>query len=156
MITKSKTIIGSISDVEATTYAKYEEALFKPTEPYPELDTRQYILIRKDLHMRLGKAAVQAARACDAIMCDYRQGPSDPEVETWLYDGINKRITLYIESEEMLKYFMNLAEIRKWRYAVATDIGLTEFKGVSTLTCVVIGPHDIATLSPYFDNLKLA
>ena len=110
--------------------------------------------------MRLGKACVQAARACEEIQSDYRLFEQSTEkeaiMESWKADCINKRITVYVDNEQELINFENLAKELNWFYSSAIDIGLTEFKNQRTYTCLVIGPDLTETLQPYFSNLKLA
>ena len=152
---KTKTLQDSIGAIDASTYAKYDSVFTDPIEPFPDRDTKQYIVIRKDLHMRAGKIAVQASRASDALMATYRKGLPDEEVESWLNDGLNKRISVYVDSEAELKAFIELADELGWLHAEAIDVGITEFQGM-TLTCAVIGPKLSDTISPHFKHLKLA
>lgn len=145
------------SNIKFTPHVKYDGTPIDPTEPY--LDTRQYLVVRKNLNMRLGKAAVQLTRACEALLDDFRYSADDSKNEimhSWRCDGINKRICVYVDDLPSLEALETLAKQQGWLHYGVIDRGLTEFNGVPTYTALVVGPDLSENLIPYFKHLKLA
>lgn len=121
--------------------------------------TKQVIVIRKDLNMRKGKIAAQAAHACmafltsngrtikndmdDAFMDSFRTTFRDhhtEEIQHWL-DHSFRKICVYVESEEeLLKVYSDAANAGLIHHLI-TDNGTTEFNGVPTHTCIALGPN---------------
>jgi len=117
---------------------------------------KQVIVIRKDLHMRQGKACAQAAHASMKVILDLMMqrdwkhicGESsqwilamwkkDPLYQ-WL-NGVFKKVVVYVNSEDELMKIYGLAFENGIHCALIEDSGLTEFKGVKTKTCCAIGP----------------
>ena len=121
-------------------------------------DYKQYIIIRKDLSMRQGKSIVQATRACEKLLNgdpDLRTPQQEYALDTWLHDGVNKKIAVYVNTEAELLECIDLARTSGWLHTTTIDIGLTEFKNCATLTCCVIGPERSSVLDQYFGHLKL-
>lgn len=124
---------------------------------------KQWIIIRKDLNMRKGKIAAQAAHASMKVFLD--------NVEEWLSDGFTVRgldrdalewargqftkICLYVESEQELRDVYERALEQGLPCSLIEDSGLTEFDGVPTLTCVAIGPTTKEKAAPITRPLKL-
>ena len=121
---------------------------------------KQVIVIRKDLHMRLGKSCSQAAHASMKVLIDlmteetkYRQTSYDiedfktleissyysPELFEWL-DGKFTKIVVSVNSEEELMDVYNKAKEHDLLCSLIEDEGNTEFHGVKTKTCCAIGP----------------
>lgn len=111
---------------------------------------KQVIIIRKDLKMRRGKEISQASHGCvNAVI----KNQSNPLVKQWL-DGVHTKICLQVNSEEELLEIYKKAQ----PYTIAelvTDLGLTEFNGVPTNTCVVLGPDYSNVLDQFTGDLKL-
>tara|TARA_R110000824_G_scaffold12226_7_gene53639 strand:- start:56000 stop:56419 length:420 start_codon:yes stop_codon:yes gene_type:complete len=120
---------------------------------------KQVIVIRKDLKMRKGKIAAQAAHASMKVIldmmpfCDERWGichtkitvrrlaiNTDSPMDKWLKGQFTK-ICLYVTSEEELDDIYSRAKEAGLPCALITDSGATEFHGVETKTCCAIGPH---------------
>lgn len=113
----------------------------EPKKPY-----KQVIVVRKDLNMRKGKIAAQAAHASvaalfnEATLTDGRLiVPVDHHLREWL-TGSFRKICVYVGSEEELVRLHELAESKGLRNALITDRGDTEFHGVPTKTCLAVGP----------------
>lgn len=114
-------------------------------------DTKQVIVIRRDLHMRRGKEVAQGAHAAMAwlagrlhqvggIYTDDVHTASVGEAERhWLASGTRK-VTCQVSSEEEVLALADLAGAAGVQAHVITDAGLTEFGGVPTVTAVAIGP----------------
>ena len=131
-------------------------------------DTRQIIVMRKDLGMRRGKQIAQAVHASMAFltrnakvispnpwMTDlYLNVPlKDVEVE-WLQNSFTK-ICVYVNSEEGLLEIDRQAKAARITSHVITDNGTTEFGGVPTVTCLALGPDYKAVLDPITGHLPL-
>lgn len=128
------------------------------------MDTKQVIVIRKDLKMRLGKAVAQGAHASMAAILD--QGglkhPNShklvidmtPEVEEWIMGRFTKICVGVDSKEELLELYTKAAE-DGIICSLITDQGLTEFHGVPTLTAVAIGPDETEKIDKITGHLKL-
>lgn len=114
--------------------------------------SKQVIVIRKDLNMRKGKIAAQAAHASMKVFLDRMEQTGDSDIlirkltmqrgsaeDLWL-NGIFAKICVYVNGEEELLSIYRGAKERNLLCALIEDNGLTEFKGVKTLTCCAIGP----------------
>ncbi len=127
-------------------------------------DIRQVIVCRRDLNMRKGKIAAQAAHASMKFVLDKMERiDGQDNMRTlelsldqleWLESGHTK-ICVSVDSEEEL-----LALIEKGREAKIVvhsiiDSGRTEFNGVPTLTCAAFGPDLKEKLDPLTGSLKL-
>jgi PTH2 family peptidyl-tRNA hydrolase len=122
---------------------------------------KQVIVIRKDLNMRKGKIASQAAHASMAAIFNLSKKTEDgilikytSEFKKWFEDKFTK-ITVYVESEkELLEVYSN-AISHGLNASLIKDAGLTEFNGIPTLTCLCIGPHENEKFINITDHLKL-
>jgi len=122
-------------------------------------NTKQVIVIRKDLNMRKGKIAAQASHASmafltsngyidinemsDAFRDTFRSSVRKDfaeEISHWL-DKSFKKVCVYVESEDELKAVHGAAKLAGLASYLIEDNGATEFRGVVTPTCVAIGPH---------------
>lgn len=121
-------------------------------------NTKQVIVMRKDLKVRKGKYCSQAAHASIASLLKlfYKETIVDDKdnhytrlsvefgkdsiLEDWL-GGVFTKITVYVESEEELIEIFDKALEANLPCALITDAGLTEFHGVPTTTCCCIGPY---------------
>lgn len=135
-------------------------------------DYKQILVIRKDLNMRKGKIAAQAAHASmgailgrgrahwlskllsfigfESIVLDM----SDASMGHWL-SGSFKKITVYVNSETELLELHNQAEQAGLICCLIKDSGLTEFGGVPTYTAVAIGPDTSEKVDSVTKNLPL-
>jgi PTH2 family peptidyl-tRNA hydrolase len=107
---------------------------------------KQVIVIRKDLNMRKGKIAAQAAHASlGAILsqCKFQDDKCtmvmDDRSREWL-TGMFKKICVYVESESELLELYQKAKDAGLISSLIQDQGHTEFHGVKTYTAIAIGP----------------
>jgi peptidyl-tRNA hydrolase, PTH2 family len=107
---------------------------------------KQVLVMRKDLKMRTGKLAAQAAHASmGAILsrATIENGvmhiPMDAQIGPWL-SGLFAKVVLGVESEAELRALHEAAKAAGLPCALIEDSGLTEFKGVPTLTGLAVGP----------------
>jgi PTH2 family peptidyl-tRNA hydrolase len=143
-------------------------------------DIKQVIVVRKDLNMRKGKIAAQVAHASMKVLLDSMKtetvfktketfGFSIPGdkcitrvlscldksyINQWL-TGSFAKVVVSCTSEEELLELQDKAEGYAIPTALITDSGATEFKGVPTLTCLAIGPHDSEEINKITGHLKL-
>lgn len=113
--------------------------------------TKQVIVIRKDLNMRKGKLAAQAAHAATAAVLHnlarvllyklmYKLGiKSSNPLFHWVNGNFTK-ICVSVDSEQGLLALQEYAEARGLPCHLIVDKGLTEFNNVPTITCMSIGP----------------
>lgn len=111
--------------------------------------TKQVIVMRKDLNMRKGKMCAQASHASMAFItrrlapCCSRHDAlkfrlADVELE-WLNNSFTK-ICVSVNSEAELIDVKAEADAARIECHVVQDNGLTEFRGVPTVTCLALGP----------------
>ena len=135
------------------------------------MNTKQVIVMRKDLNMRKGKMIAQGSHASMAfitrkswISCPdngtyWFCGPQlqldfAREVSDWLNNSFRK-ITVYVNSvEELLDVHQAALDAGLISHLV-TDNGATEFHGVPTVTCCAIGPHVDKKFEGITDHLPL-
>lgn len=138
----------------------------KPVLEDPDL--RQVLVLRRELKMRAGKLAAQAAHAAMARLTK-AQGvriqtsqtgqrelviPLSPDLEAWV-TGRFKKICVYVKDEAELLALYERVKAAGLDAHLVQDSGLTEFGGVPTHTFVSIGPHPKAVLDPYTGHLPL-
>lgn len=119
---------------------------------------KQVIVMRKDLNMRKGKIAAQAAHASMKVFFDrmvdmgeyrYLSGirmknarlipTMTDEMVSWV-DGQFTKICVSVNSESELDALYLKAQELGIPCSLIVDSGLTEFNGVHTKTCIAIGP----------------
>lgn len=135
------------------------------------MDTKQVIVIRKDLNMRRGK---QIATGCHASMWALLNAGRKDVSETrdfitytiqvhtksslpldmWLL-GNYKKICVSVNSEQELHDLCEKAEQQGLPHRLQHDDGLTEFKGVQTVTCCAIGPGPSDVIDAITGHLPL-
>ena len=133
-----------------------------------KMETKQVLVIRKDLNMRKGKIASQAAHASMAVFTNMMQPnieggnrtirhftvPTDGFINHWLNNSFTK-ICVSVDSEEELMEVYNKAKEKEIPCSLIEDNGTTEFGGVKTKTCVAIGPWDVTMINEITGHLKL-
>lgn len=133
------------------------------------MNTKQVIVIRKDLKMRRGKEIAQGAHAAMAWLStrmsptnflnnvsgemEYSLWLSEPE-RNWI-DGDFTKITCRVDSEEELLDIYQKACEAQLEVNLIEDKGLTEFGGIPTKTCLAIGPDKAKNIDPITKHLKL-
>ena len=118
------------------------------------------ICIRTDLNMSQGKMAAQSAHASLKNVLSYigKVGMDkvllNLEFQEWTNTGHTK-ICLGIDSEDELMKIFNQAKNSGLLCELITDEGRTEFKNVSTKTCLAIGPNSSDKIDKITGYLKL-
>jgi PTH2 family peptidyl-tRNA hydrolase len=135
---------------------------------------KQVIVIRKDLKMRKGKIAAQAAHAAMKVLLD-RMKVQEYAKESTVWEGCMvwhmtvfesepmhmwlkgqfTKIVVYVENEKELFDLKEKAEDAGLLTALITDAGRTEFHGKRTNTCIAIGPAWHSELEPITGDLPL-
>lgn len=140
------------------------------------MDTKQVIIIRKDLNMRKGKMIAQGAHASLKVILDKMHvekrsvtthGVLEPRfreysmiipkrcaLHEWL-SGSFKKIVVGIDSEKELMDLYVEAQLLGLPHALIQDSGLTEFHGKPTYTCLAIGPEESEKIDRITGHLAL-
>ena len=109
---------------------------------------KQWIVLRKDLKMRKGKMVAQGSHGVLKVFLEQMvRGPEEGKFTlyvsgaalAWL-EGKFTKICVGARSEEELLEIYEKAKAANIMCTLITDAGLTEFDGIPTNTCVVIGP----------------
>lgn len=139
------------------------------------MNTKQVLVVRKDLNMRKGKIAAQCAHAAMSFLT--RRGSvketftgayqsmetyvfcplefeHKEEVKHWL-DNSFRKICVFVNSEEELDAIHQKAIDKGLISHIIIDNGATEFNGVLTKTVVAIGPHWDEKFEGITDKLPL-
>jgi len=141
-------------------------------------NTKQVLIVRKDLNMRKGKIGAQCSHAAMAFITkemtismetipDYAFStkgqwvgktifPTEhsDEIIHWLSNSFRK-IVCYVESEQALIDLYDAAKAKGLMAHIITDNGATEFNGVPTKTCLAIGPGWDDTIDEITKGLPL-
>ena len=128
-------------------------------------ETKQVIVIRRDLRMRRGKEIAQGAHASMAWLRQRVMQALTPagvadqvkfsEAERiWLYGSLRK-VTVKVGSEAELLAVFDKAIDAGLVVHLITDRGLTEFGGAPTRTCLAVGPDYDDRIDPVTGHLEL-
>lgn len=71
------------------------------------------------------------------------------------YDSGQTKITLYAKDLEEFEDILSKSKAARIDTLTITDAGRTEFKGVPTVTCAVIGPEEGSKLNPITGHCQL-
>jgi PTH2 family peptidyl-tRNA hydrolase len=125
------------------------------------MNSKQVIVLRKDLNMRKGKMIAQGAHASmSTILNEMKKGETwvldlqDQALSDWL-NGKFTKICVSVDSETELIEIHQKAVESGLRASIITDAGLTEFGGVPTKTAVCIGPNWVQDIDKVTKHLKL-
>lgn len=126
-------------------------------------ETKQVIVMRKDLNMRKGKMVAQGSHASlgAVLMIQEYTRNNVPGTKAWLdpyHDWLGssfKKICVGVNSGAELLEVYRRAEEAGLPVKLITDAGHTEFNGVPTLTCLAIGPSDSAEIDKITGGLTL-
>lgn len=77
-----------------------------------------------------------------------------PEEVEW-FSGKFTKISLVVDGEAEMEELYTKAKEMGLTVHKVVDAGLTEFKGVPTLTCIAIGPHQKDRIDPLTGKLSL-
>jgi PTH2 family peptidyl-tRNA hydrolase len=124
---------------------------------------KQVIVLRKDLHMRLGKSCAQASHASLKVILDSMINFKffkilillfNTPLKEWI-NGLFTKIVVGVDSESELLWIYCEAVAKKIPCSLIQDAGLTEFNGVPTNTCCAIGPDYEDKIDKITGSLKL-
>ena len=125
------------------------------------MNTKQAIVMRKDLKCRRGKEIAQGSHASMAFLTRRLEGMSHVSmdnlpavVQEWLNTSFAK-VCLQVNSEEELLAIEQKAIELGIECHVITDSGRTEFNGVPTKTCLALGPDESEKIDKITGHLKL-
>lgn len=130
------------------------------------METKQVIVMRKDLNMRKGKMVAQGSHASMAVILDeldikqaIRKDDYEPifaseAVAHWLNNSFTKVVVGVNSEEELLKIYYDAKEAGI-ACSLIKDAGRTEFGGVPTYTCVGVGPDEVSKIDEITGDLKL-
>lgn len=122
--------------------------------------------MRTDLGMRKGKMVAQGSHACvDVVLSHLFQWRKDKPVFQptkrhmnniwhWYHNGMTK-ICVGVDSLEGFNKLRDLAAEAALPCSVIQDSGKTEFGGIPTFTCLVIGPAEAEEIDKITGTLKL-
>ena len=148
-----------------------------------EKEPKQCIIIRNDLRnqkgekIRTGKIIAQACHASTGVILDMmRNMPVERKMQEfgsgivikgkkltfrengildkWL-NGLFTKVCLECNSEQELELLYYKAKDAGLNCKLIVDVGLTEFGGVPTKTCIAIGPNDSDEINKITGHLKL-
>lgn len=121
------------------------------------MQTKQIIVIRKDLKCRRGKEISQGCHASMKWLVE-KWKKSDfaltKEQEEWLY-GSSAKICLQVDTEIEIMNLCNKAVELGLTAHLIVDSGKTEFGGIPTTTCCAIGPNESSKIDQVTGYLKL-
>lgn len=129
-------------------------------------DTKQILIIRKDLKMRRGKEIAQGCHSSMAFLTRrLKKFPNKQSTNTFTIELTNEeiewmnnsfaKVCLQVESEQELLDIYNKAKEAGLETHLVTDSGRTEFNNIPTNTVVSIGPHLSDRINPITGHLKL-
>lgn len=135
-------------------------------------DTKQVIVMRRDLKMRRGKEISQGGHGVLAFITRKMRNEylnifqkllayfgiyviklTKPEQE-WINSSF-KKVTVRINSEQELLELLDKADKLGIKANLVEDSGFTEFGGVVTKTCVVLGPAYVEDVDQVTSKLEL-
>lgn len=116
----------------------------------PSLRTGKYIA--QGSHASVG--ALLALGGLDESGENFVIPMSNPFVKDWITHRF-KKVTLYVTTDEELREIHENALKAGLSSVLIQDAGLTEFKGVPTLTAVGIGPDDAEKIDTVTGHLPL-
>jgi PTH2 family peptidyl-tRNA hydrolase len=127
------------------------------------MPVKQVIVLRKDLNMRKGKMAAQAAHASLLTIIErIKLGDDytfdlikDEAFVEWFANDNFAKIVVGCDSEEELLEINNKAIKAGLPRSLVQDLGRTEFKGKLTFTAVAIGPAESEIIDSITGHLKL-
>jgi len=126
------------------------------------MNTKQVIVVRKDLKMRRGKEISQGSHASISFITRRLKERNNgeyiikltPAEEHWMDNSFTK-ITLQVNSEKELLDIYQKAKNAGLEAHLIKDAGRTEFGGVPTITCCAIGPDLVESIDTITKQLQL-
>jgi len=123
-----------------------------PRKPTPPEDYKMVLVVRGELRLSAGKAAVQVAHA--AVMLTRAAERRDPSgLAAWL-DAGQKKIALVVSSLDELEQLERMARAQRIPTVWVEDAGLTEVPP-GTRTCLGLGPAAASAVDAVTGELAL-
>lgn len=115
---------------------------------------KQVIVVRKDLNLRKGKIAAQAAHASvKSVVGSSGSVYPDSKINLWLETGMPK-IVVGCNTEDELFQLVSKAKESSVRFTIVKDAGNTEVEP-GTITCCAFGPDEDHKIDMITGDLKL-
>jgi peptidyl-tRNA hydrolase, PTH2 family len=125
------------------------------------METKQVIVLRKDLNMRKGKMVAQGAHASVQVCLEleresvkWDEHPHEKAYREWI-NGLQTKICVGVSNEQELRTVYEAARSAGLPCSLIIDAGKTEFGGVPTPTAVAVGPCENDKLTPITGHLAL-
>jgi peptidyl-tRNA hydrolase, PTH2 family len=128
------------------------------------MNSKQVLVMKKLPSLRTGKYIAQGSHASVGALLalgaiddkgeNFIIPLSNPFVMDWITNRF-KKVTLYVTTDDELKDIHQKALEAGLSSSLIQDAGLTEFKGVPTLTAVGIGPDDAEKIDKITGHLPL-
>lgn len=133
-----------------------------------EREVKQYIIIREDLGMSIGKLASQAAHSSMKVFFDRMSssaiyGNVDGKIRTYSFhakteevqwiEGLFTKIVKKVKNESQLLKVYEKAKELGLNCSLIKDAGLTELQG-ENYTAVAIGPNYVDKCEPIVKKLR--
>jgi peptidyl-tRNA hydrolase, PTH2 family len=110
------------------------------------------LVLRGELRLTPGKAAVQAAHAA-VLLTQRASSRTSPDFEGWLAEG-QKKVALEVDTLEEMEEIERKARSSGIPTTWVEDAGLTEVPP-GTRTCLGLGPAKTSVLDPITGALRL-
>lgn len=125
-------------------------------------NTKQVIVIRRDLKMRRGKEISQGAHASMMwLTCRIRDALEAgtapvflPHEERWIR-GLFTKVTVQVPNQDTLNFIFAKAKLAGVEAHLVVDSGLTEFHNEPTVTALGVGPHEADVIDQITGHLTL-
>lgn len=123
---------------------------------------KQVIVWRKDLKVRTGKMMAQACHASMKVFFDLdvsedRENmfiPVTSDISDWVHGKFTKIVVGCQDENELIDCYKK-AQDSGLLASLIRDEGLTEFKGIPTITCIAIGPGKAEDIDKITGHLSL-
>lgn len=115
-------------------------------------DIKQIIVMRRDLKMSRGKEISQGSHA--SMLFLLRKKSLTKVEKLWVESGM-KKVCVRVDSEQELLDLNKMAKELQLECNLVKDSGKTEFGGISTLTCLALGPDYAHLVDRVTGKLKL-
>jgi peptidyl-tRNA hydrolase, PTH2 family len=123
-----------------------------PRARSPSTEYKMVLVLRGELRLTAGKAAVQAAHAA-VMLVEAAASRGLPALEPWRAQG-QRKIALVVPTLEELEQLERSARARRIPTVWVKDAGLTEV-APGTITCLGLGPAAAIELDPVTGDLAL-
>ena len=115
-------------------------------------ERKMVLILRGELRLTAGKAAVQAAHAA-VLLARRGEGHSANDLEAWFQQG-QKKVALEVDTLDQMEEIQRKARASGIPTVWIEDAGLTEVPA-GTRTCLGLGPAPSNVLDPITGDLAL-